>query len=157
MFTFLLLPWSLYIWPLGQISRKKNASRTRLEWLLKYAKYAPEPPSFPEDVGLLATSPPSFPSGPPTHSIPALYAAPNARILTIADDPLTQKKVKDINNTSFHPVDPDMPFKGKRFGFLFSLTSKNTPGPGGTRGSDRNRGWGGGGIEKERERVSETR
>lgn len=30
-----------------------------------------------------------------------------------------------------------MPFKGKRFRFLFSLTSKNTPGPGERRGSDR--------------------
>lgn len=45
--------------------------------------------------------------------------------------------------TSFHPADPDMPFKEKEFRFRFSLRSKNTPGVVGERD-----GWGGkGGSE----------
>lgn len=80
MFTFLL----------SRALGRRTCLESRLQWLLKYAKYAPEhtpPPPFPEDVSLFH-SPPSFPARPPTHSIPAFYRAPNAHILIITDDPL---------------------------------------------------------------------
>lgn len=114
---------------------------------LKYAKNAPDrrplPPLSPRaEVQPTFYLPPSRPPPTsPTHSIPPLHTHTHSEH---TDGPA---RAQDINNASFHSVDPDV-FKGRRFGLLFFFFINFQKYFWATRGRVEE---GGGGVERGRE------